>query len=185
MGNILSILVYLSNREVTLEHMPEVAEFKKALYPKFRLHCGKLHEYSTLKDHGEFGKSFQTKHGEWGTGPFKEWENMIVDKSALDYKWLHPYVKDINGKYFKEDDGSLSYCKNCEAYGDWGKIGNNIMICIERCLSCKNGEYEFKVQGIQRRWREYKNINTKFEWDRRQSCFVHEGQTLEKLHNMD
>ena len=165
--------------------MSEVAEFKNELYPKFRLLCGKLREYSTLEDHREFGKVFRNKHGGWGTGPFKEWENMIVDESAQNYTWLHPYVKDINGKYFKEDDGSLSYCKNCEAYGDWEKIGNNIMICIGRCLNCKNGEYTFKVLRIQKQWRKHKNINTKFEWDWRQNCFVVEGQTVGALYNID
>lgn len=182
MGNIFSVLVYLSNRDVTLEQTSEV---KNLVYPKFRLACGKLREYSTLEDHGEFGKVFKTKCGEWGSGPFKEWQNMIVDKSAQDYKWLHPYVKDINGKHLKENDGSLHYCKNCEAHGEWEKVENDIMICIERCLNCTNGEYVFKVRRIQRRWREHMNINTKFEWDWRQNCFVHKGKTFGALHKLD
>lgn len=144
----------------------------------FRLPCGKIRPYSTLNDHGQFGKDFRRMNGGWGTGPYKNWESMIVDSDAVDFKYLKPYEKDIDGNFYKNDDGEISSCKNCEAYGYYEKYGPDIMICTKRCINCINANYQYKIMRIQRKWREYKHIDKKFEWDWRQGFFVPEGMTL-------
>ena len=121
---------------------------------RFRLPCGKIELYSELKDHGTFGKAFKKINWDWGTGPYKEWENMIVGADAIHYKYLKPYTKDINGEFHKNDDGELFVCKNCEAYATWERC-DNVMIRIEGCTNCFHDNYYNKIVRIQRYWRKY------------------------------
>jgi len=121
---------------------------------RFRLPCGKIVLYSELQDHGTFGKAFKKINWDWGTGPYREWESMIVDEDAIDYKYLTPYEKDINGHINKDDDGNLSVCKNCEAYATWKRYGD-IMIRTGGCTNCINDNYRNKIIRIQNRWRSY------------------------------
>jgi hypothetical protein len=130
----------------------------------FRLPCGKLRQYSTLKDYGQFGKVFLNSTDNWGSGPYKNWRSMIVNSDANNLNYLKPYPKDIDGNFFKEEDGSLHHCKNCLAYGKW-IFCSGIMILNEGCLSCMNSKYINKVMRIQKKWREYKHIDKTFEWD--------------------
>jgi len=144
----------------------------------FRLPCGKIRQYSILEDHQQFGKVFRTMCGSWGTGPYKNWRSMIVDSDADNFNYLKPYPRDIDGNFFKEEGGSLHYCKNCLAYGKW-ILCSGIMILNEECLTCLNSNYKNKVMRIQRLWRRYKGINTEFEWDWRRGYFVLKGMTLQ------
>ena len=125
----------------------------------FRLPCGKLRLYSVLGDHKEFGKSFNYGNSCTGTGPYKEWESMIVEAEACDYRYLKPYAKKIDGTFHLDDDDNLWACKNCEAYATWELYDSDIMICTERCLNCTKEIYFHKVIRIQRKWKKYKNID--------------------------
>lgn len=139
---------------------------------RFRYPCGKINQYYGLKDHGCFGKDFRKIGGEWGTGPYQEWASMIVDEHAEPCKWIKSYPRDISGKVYKDDDGTIHGCKNCEAYGKWDFINRDIKFCYEKCLSCLNNIYVQKMRRIQRQWRKYKNIPDTFEWDWRQESWI-------------
>lgn len=137
-----------------------------------RLACGKIETYYGFHTFKNGSKILIDKEKNWRTGPFKNLDKMLVDKNALPYRYVHPYEKDINGNMYISDSGDKSNCKNCEAYGIWEKVGNDIMICAERCLSCRKQQYFYKVMRIQRKWRHYKNNDTKFEWDRLTEAYV-------------
>ena len=122
-----------------------------------RLACGKIEEYYGYHTYTNGSNILIDKYKNKRTGPFYNLDEMLVAKDALPYRYVHPYEKDINGTINK-NDGKKSVCKNCEAYAEWEQVGEDIMICTERCLTCSKMEYIYKVMRIQRRWRDYKNI---------------------------
>jgi len=121
---------------------------------RFRLPCGEIESYFELRDHGELGKGFKKIDHDWGTGPYREWKSMIVDKDEKDYKYLKPYAKDINGEIYKDDSGNLCVCDNCKAYAIWERQGD-IMIRTKACTNCINDNYLNKIIKIQRYWLSY------------------------------
>ena len=137
-----------------------------------RLACGKIKEYYGYHTFDSGQKILLDKKGNRRTGPFDNLDTLIVDKYATPYNYVKPYEKDIQGNIFKCSTGEPSICKNCEAYGIWEKYGDNIMICTERCLTCTNAQYGYKIRRIQRKWRKHKHIDTLFEWDSRQEQYV-------------
>tara|TARA_B110000908_G_scaffold155943_1_gene194614 strand:+ start:1442 stop:2098 length:657 start_codon:yes stop_codon:yes gene_type:complete len=130
-----------------------------------RIPCGIVRKYYGFHTFDDGSKILIDKNGNWRTGPFKNLEDLLVNKYSTDYQYVTPYEKDINGHIHKTDTGERAVCKNCLAYGKWEHCNNNIQICVERCLNCRNAEYQYKVLRIQRKWRQYKNIDTTFIWD--------------------
>ena len=139
---------------------------------RFRLPCGQIKSYSKLTDYKNFGKVFKSIGSEWGTGPYKEWQSMIVDEYAIDYPYVKAYTKKINRDLFRDEYYNMDVCKNCEAYGDWEMYDSRIMICKMRCTNCVQAEYNYKVMRIQRCWRLHKSIDTLFQFNIERGCYL-------------